>query len=303
MLLPALRRQSRVVRKGVCAATGLSATDTAKRFEFEYATTDAEQIVNDPAINTIFIATRHDLHARLTLAALRNGKAVFVEKPLAIREEELASLESMVREQACSLMVGYNRRFAPQVLHLARWMHAQPDPWIATYRINAGALPINHWYYDREQGGGRLIGEVCHFVDLLAFLFASSPTAVQTAVASVGRSRSAEENTVYTVHFWSGSVGQIIYSAGGDPSVAKERLEVIGNGSVATLDNFRHLWIVQNHKKRSWRSLVPDKGHRSCLQSFLDAVCAGSEMPISQSDLFRISHVCFELSRSLQQHS
>jgi predicted dehydrogenase/threonine dehydrogenase-like Zn-dependent dehydrogenase len=303
MLLPGLRRESQVVKKGICAATGLSVTDTAKRFQFQYATTDAEQIVNDPTINTVFIATRHNLHAPLALAALKNGKAVFVEKPLAIKEEELSSLESMARERKCALMVGYNRRFAPHVRQLARWMHTQPEPWIATYRVNAGSLPLNHWYYDPEQGGGRLLGEVCHFVDLLVFLFGSYPDAVQTAIASVGRSRPVEDNAVSTLHFDSGSLGQIIYSAEGDPTIPKERLEVIGNGSVATLDNFQRLSIVQNHKKRTWRSIVPDKGHQACLQSFLQAVYTGAEMPIALNDLFRVSHVCFQLTHSLQQQT
>jgi predicted dehydrogenase/threonine dehydrogenase-like Zn-dependent dehydrogenase len=301
MLLPVLKKEPHVVMKAVCAATGLSATHTANSFGFEYATTDADQVLSDAHINTLFVATRHDLHAPLTLAALKAGKAVFVEKPLAIREEDLLELESVCRHTQASLMVGYNRRFAPHVKHLAKWMHAQPGPWIATYRINAGALDLSHWHYDQAQGGGRLLSEVCHFVDLLTFLFGSYPQTVQAVAASNDGPRPAEDAAIYTLQCASGSVGQIIYTADGDPAVPKERLEVIGNGGVATLENFRKLTIVQNGRKITWRSIVPDKGHRAALRSFLHAVHNGVEMPIPLNDLFTVSHVCFQLSASLRQ--
>jgi len=303
MLLPTLQRDSRVTLKGVCAATGVSATDTAKRFGFKYATTDPDQILSDSEINTLVVATRNNLHAGLTMAALKAGKAVYVEKPLAIREEDLLELEDLCRHSQPSLMVGYNRRFAPHVESLARWMHAEPGPWIATYRINAGALPPNHWHYDPDQGGGRLLGEVCHFVDLLLFLFGSHPQAVQAMSASVGGPRPAEDVGVYTLQFASGSVGQIIYTADGDPAVAKERLEVLGNHGVATLENFQKLTIVQNGKKKTWRSLVPDKGHRAAVRGFLRAVSNGLEMPIPLKDQFTVSHVCFQLAASFRQRA
>jgi predicted dehydrogenase/threonine dehydrogenase-like Zn-dependent dehydrogenase len=300
MILPSLRREPNVTMVGICAATGLSSTDSGKRFGFEYATTDASEVLNDSRINAVIIATRHDLHAPLTQAALNAGKSVFVEKPLSIKEEDLEELQKIC-EQNSSLMVDYNRRFAPHVVELARWMHSQPGPWIATYRVNAGALPLNHWHYDTRQGGGRLLGEGCHFVDLLMFLFRSHPVSVRAQSAG-GKSTSgpAEDNAVYTLRFASGSVAQIIYSTEGDPSVPKERLEVIGNNAVATLENYRRLQIAQSGRKRTWRTLVPDKGHRASLQGFLNAVGSGTPMPIPLADLFTVSHVCFLLSHSLQ---
>jgi len=302
MLLPALRHEPEVAPVAICAATGVNATDAAKRFGFRYATTDAAQVLSDPEINTVIIATRHDLHAPLALAALQGGKAVYVEKPLALKEEQLQKLENVCRHPGAALMVGYNRRFAPHVQRLAKWMHSQPGPWIASYRVNAGALDSKHWYYDPEQGGGRLLGEVCHFVDLLVFLFRSYPRQVRAAAASAGNGFGrAEDAAVYTLQFESGSVGHITYTAHGDPSVPKERLEIIGNGRVATLDNFQRLTIVQNGKKRTWRSLLPDKGHRAALETFFRSVRTGGEMPIPLNDLFTVSHVCFQLGRSLQQ--
>ena len=301
VILPKLRRESGVSLVGVCAGTGLSATDTGKRFAFQYASTDSQRILDDPRINTVIIATRHDLHAPLTIAALRAGKSVLLEKPLAIKESDLSELEDVCSSGAARLMVGYNRRFSPMVVRLQRWMRSQPSPWIATYRVNAGQLPLNHWYYHKEQGGGRLLGEVCHFVDLFTFLFASTPRSVHAETANSGNSaRPSEDNAVYSLHFNSGSVAQIIYSSEGDPSVSKERLELVGNGAIATLDNFRRLEIVQNGKKRTWRAMAPDKGHHAELRAFLKAVREGSGMPIPINDSLMVSRVCFRLQDALK---
>jgi len=302
MLLPKLKKENNVELGGICTATGLSATDTAGRFGFQYATSAAKEILDDAKTNAVVIATRHDLHGPLALAALRKGKAVFVEKPLTLREEELAELESVTRQENASLMVGYNRRFAPHVVALARWMHSQPGSWIATYRVNAGRLPTNHWHRDPSQGGGRLLAEVCHFVDLLCFLFGSHPQQV-SAISAVpaGNDRPREEHAVYALNFSSGSLGQIVYTSEGDSSIAKERLEIVGNGGVAVLDNFRRLSIVQNHKKTVRRAFVPDKGHGACLHAFVQAILTGGAMPISLEDIFAVSRVCFQLKRSLQE--
>jgi predicted dehydrogenase/threonine dehydrogenase-like Zn-dependent dehydrogenase len=301
MILPHLRKNTNVSLIGVCAATGLSATDTGRRFGFQYATTDTTRILDDPQLNTVLIATRHNLHAPLAVSALRAGKSVFVEKPLTIKEADLNELEKQCGEGASSLMVGYNRRFAPMVLQLRRWMQSQSGPWIGTCRINAGRLPLNHWYYDPEQGGGRLLGEVCHFVDLFVFLFACQPVSVNVQSTNLqDAARPAEDNAIYTVCFASGSVAQIIYTAEGDSSVGKERLEIIGNGGIATLDNFRRLDIVQNGRKRTWRTLFPDKGHRAALTAFLKAARSGSEMPINLNGSFLVSRVCFRLRDALR---
>jgi predicted dehydrogenase/threonine dehydrogenase-like Zn-dependent dehydrogenase len=301
MLLPHLSRETKAQMVGICAATGISAKDTAGRFAFQYATCDPQEILGDPEINAVLIATPHNLHAPLTLAALGAGKRVFVEKPLALKPEQLAQIESICREENPSLMVGYNRRFAPQVQELARWMHPQSAPWIATYRVNAGRLPSESWYSDAEKGGGRLLGEVCHFVDTLIFLLGSYPVRVSAESGNSLRSgRPLDDHAVYTLSFQSGSVATIVYTAEGDTSIGKELLEVIGNDSIATLRDFRHLKIVQNRKKREWRSSLPDKGHKHEMQEFIKTAISGSNMPIHLADLFATSYVCFALRDALQ---
>ena len=299
-LLPNLHN-SRVDFVALCAAHGWSASESARRFGFRCATTNPDEIISDPNINAVVIATRHDLHATLATAALRAGKAVFVEKPLTIHEGDLAELEGVCLEQNSALMVGYNRRFAPHTLELARWMDSEPGPWVLTYRVNAGALPASHWYYDAETGGGRLVGEVCHFIDLVIRLVRQYPTrlaALSTCVA--GTLQQAEENAVYTLSFPGGSVAQVIYSAAGDSSVSKEKLEVIGCGGVAVLENFRRLEIVQNGKRRTWRSFSSDKGHKNELREFVNAIVGGCSMPIPFTDLKTVSQICFELQRALR---
>jgi predicted dehydrogenase/threonine dehydrogenase-like Zn-dependent dehydrogenase len=304
MFLPKLRKETNVVLGGICTATGLSATDTARRFGFQYATSDAAEILDDQNIDAIVIATRHDLHGPLAMASLRKGRSVFVEKPLTLREDELAEIETITGRENASLMVGYNRRFAPHVVALANWMHSQPGSWIATYRVNAGSLPANHWHRDPVQGGGRLLAEVCHFVDLLCFLFRSHPQRISAASAFPADSdRPREEHAVYTLGFGSGSLGQIVYTSEGDPSIPKERLEIVGNGGVAVLDNFRRLSIVQNHKKTVRRAFIPDKGHGACLKAFVQAALAGAAMPIPLEDIFAVSRACFQLKKSLRENS
>ena len=302
-LLPHLSREPKIRMMGICAATGISAKDTAKRFDFEYATCDPHEILSDRTINSVLIATPHNLHAPLAATALRAGKCVFVEKPLALEAAQLKELERICAEGNSGLMVGYNRRFAPHVRELARWMHSQPSTWVATYRVNAGRVPKDHWYRNPENGG-RLLGEVCHFVDLLIYLFACYPLRVSAESARAFTSKGPlEDNATYTLCFESGSIAHIVYSAEGDSSVGKEHLEIIGNGGVATLEDFRRLTIVQNGKKREWRSWRQDKGHKKEMHEFVQAATSGSAMPIPLADLWTTSYVCFTLRDALQERT
>jgi predicted dehydrogenase/threonine dehydrogenase-like Zn-dependent dehydrogenase len=304
MLLPALQKEPSVQLAGICAATGLSAADTGKRFGFQYATSDAAEVLNDAAIDSVLIATRHNLHGPLALAALRQGKAVYVEKPLTLSQQDLPEFEALGLRGDSALMVGYNRRFAPLVVDLKQWMGDQPGSWIATYRVNAGRLPASHWQQDPVQGGGRLLSEVCHFVDLFCYLFGAHP--VQSSAVSAapfGGRPSREEHAVYRLLFPNGSLAQIVYTSEGDSSVGKEDLELLGNGSIARFENFQKLTLIRNRKKATKRVLVPDKGHRQCLQAFLRAVKTGTPMPIPMADLLAVSRTCFELKASLQDAS
>ena len=210
------------------------------------------QLIQDPNLNTVVIATRHHLHARQVLAAIEAGKHVFCEKPLCLTEKELREI---VRAHVGGgsrnhgvLMVGFNRRFAPMVQRLKSFIADISEPLAMHYRINAGYLPPDHWINDREQGGGRILGEVCHFVDLLSFL-AASPI-VEVEGRAVGNSgRYSGDDVVVSLRFANGSQGTISYLANGDRSFSKERVEIFGGGSVAVLDDFRHLELVRHGRK------------------------------------------------------
>ena len=281
-LLPAMKGNSSTECVGVCAANGSHARHAAQKFGFGYCSTDEAEIVEDTAVNTVVIATRHHLHAGQVLATLRAGKHTFCEKPLCLREEELAEIV-----QACSghgplLMVGFNRRFAPLAVRMKEFMGSIHGPLAMHYRVNAGQVPPGHWTNDPEQGGGRILGEVCHFVDFLVFLAGALPVEVQLrdVSADVG------DNAILQLRFANGSQGTISYMTDGDRSYAKERVEAFGGGSVAVLEDFRRLDLVRHGRKQVFRSwLRQDKGHRAEWQAFADAVRVGTDAPIPFTEI------------------
>ncbi len=286
-LLPAMQSVSGLELVGVCTANGSHARHAAEKFGFRYCSTDDAKIIEDPAVNTVVIATRHNLHAAQVAAALRAGKHVFCEKPLCLTEGELAEIAEV--HSACEtrplLMVGFNRRFAPMIVRMKSFLAGINEPLALHYRVNAGYLPPDHWANDPEQGGGRIRGEVCHFVDLLAFLAASLPMEVQTrSLANAGQY--SDDNVIISLQFANGSQGTVSYLANGDRSYSKERVEVFGGGSAAVLDDFRSLDLVRHGRKQTFRSRFrQDKGHQGEWQAFASAIRNGGESPIRFSDI------------------
>jgi predicted dehydrogenase len=282
-LLPAMK-QAGVELVGVCAASGLHARHSGEKFGFRYSGTDGEKVVGDAAINTVVIATRNHLHAPQVLAALAAGKHVFCEKPLCLREEELAAIVRAAQGPAHgarpALMVGFNRRFAPMALRMKEFLRPIHEPLALHYRINAGYLPPDHWMNDPVQGGGRILGEVCHFVDFLMFLTGSLPVEVRTHSVT-GSARYSADNVVISLRCNDGSQGTVSYLANGDRSYSKERIEVFGGGAVAVLDDFRCLELVRQDRKQIVRSRFrQDKGHRGEWQAFTSALKSGMGAPI-----------------------
>lgn len=303
VLLPALARLPGVELRGVCTASGVRAHHAAKRFGFRYATTDEAALLADPAVTAVVVATRHHLHARQVLAALRAGKDVFVEKPLCLTAEELAEIaaELAARREATGrdplLQVGYNRRFAPMVGRLADHFAGAGEPLLLDCRVNAGYLPPEHWVHDPEQGGGRIVGEVCHFVDLLSHLAGGPPVRVAArALPDGGRYR--DDNLVATLEFAGGSLATLTYAANGDSALPKERLEVLGGGRAAVLDNFRRLDLYAGGRRRTVRSwLRQDKGHRGELAAFVAASREGSPPPIPLAELLAVTRATLAIRR------
>jgi predicted dehydrogenase len=288
-LVPAMKASANTTLVAVCAATGSHAHHVERKFGFRSCTTDEAQLIHDPGVNTVVIATRHHLHAKEVLGALAAGKHVFCEKPLCLSEEELGSIAGaylgIASAQRPVLMVGYNRRFAPMTTRMKSFLAPISEPLALQYRINAGHLPHDHWVNDREQGGGRILGEVCHFVDLLMFL-AGSPI-LEVEARPIGNSgRYSGDNLLVSLHFGNGSEGTISYLANGDRAFSKERIEVFGGASTAVLEDFRRLELLRDGRKETIHSRwSQDKGHRGEWDAFAQAVQQQSEAPISVDEL------------------
>ena len=267
-LLPAIRRVGGIQFIGIGSAAGRTAVHAGKRFQFGYAGTDIEKILGDPQINTLAILTRHDLHAQYVVAGLGAGKHVFCEKPLALNQEQLTQIEAAVASSPALLTVGFNRRFAPHAQRLKALLSTSTAPLAMHYRVNAGALPAAHWLHDPERGGGRIIGEACHFIDFLTYLCGFLPVNVSASgLPSTGDY--IEDNVMLTLTFEDGSVGTVSYLANGDRSLPKERFEVFQDGRVGIMDDFRRLeWIADGRKRTFKTRLRQDKGHQAEWEAF-----------------------------------
>ena len=271
---------------------GISGLHAGRKFGFDETTTDSNYLFGDAATDAVVISTRHDSHAQFVLQALAAGKHVFVEKPLCLTLEELAEIEAACHSKL--LMVGFNRRFAPQVIKIKTLLQAVHSPKALVITINAGALTADHWAQDMEVGGGRIIGEVCHFIVLLRHLVGKPITAWSRSDMS-----SATRDTVtFHLRFADGSIGTIHYFANGARSFPKERLEVFAAGGVLQLDNYRRLtgfgWPNFN-KMNLWRQ---DKGQQACVVAFLEAMREGGSSPIPISEILEVSRISIELAQS-----
>ena len=296
VLLPVLKKLD-VDFRGVATASSPSAQQTATRFGFAYAASDWRHIVNDPDISAVLIATRHDLHAEIAIAALQANKDVFVEKPLAMDEPSLQAVMNTWRSSNGKILqVGFNRRFAPTYRQLKAAFQRRRAPLVMAYRVNAGSVGAGSWVVDPRQGGGRLIGEVCHMVDLLLDLTSAQVTSVfaQPITANAG------DDVLLTLTFGDGSVGTIVYASGGDRSLPKEHLEVMGGGTAAVLDDFRSVRIHDHGRSHRGGSLLPqqDKGHRAELAAFLDASRWHQKSPLDPLQAEHVTRVTFAAAES-----
>lgn len=298
-LLPALKKVKDVELVGIASAGGLHAAHSGKKFGFRYVCSDDEQILNDPEINTVLILTRHDSHADLAVRALQAGKHVFVEKPLALNSEQLSVISNQLSVSSEQLlMVGFNRRFAPLAKSLSSFILPRTEPLYAHYRINAGYIPLNHWTHDPEQGGGRIIGEGCHFIDFLTFLAGSAPVSVSAATLPNG-GKYREDNVSMTFTFADGSVGVVDYLANGDKSFPKERAEVFCGGQIAVLDDFRILQTTKDGKKKESKLASQDKGHFNEMQALVSAI-RGGQPPIPYEQLIGVTKASFAAVEALR---
>jgi predicted dehydrogenase/NADPH:quinone reductase-like Zn-dependent oxidoreductase len=304
-ILPALARVRGVEMVLASATSGSHARHAAQKFGFRACTTNETELFNSPSVNTVVIATRHNLHAGQVISALNSGKHVFCEKPLCLNQPELREIVA-AHENSLSarrlLMVGFNRRFAPLAVRMKNFVREAGEPLALHYRVNAGFLAPDHWLNDPQEGGGRILGEVCHFVDFLCFLTSSEPVEVETRAlpdqASSNPGKYSNDNVMCSLRFADGSQGTISYLANGDKSYSKERIEIFGGGRVAMLEDFRRLELIHRGKKRVFRSLRQDKGHRGELEAFVSAIQTGSKSPIPFREIVTTMLATFALEES-----
>lgn len=302
VLLPALARSGAQCHTLV-TNNGASVVHYGKKFDFAKASTNIDELFENSEINTVVIATRHDSHAALTARALRSGRHVYVEKPLALTLEELAEVEGTYLESTRNgkspiLMVGFNRRFSPHVLLMKEALRQMEAPKSLTMLINAGTIPLKHWTQDPEVGGGRLIGEGCHFVDLARFLVGARIANVKASPMRDGSG--AQDTATISLEFEDGSLASIQYYANGNRSFPKERVEVFASGRILQLENFRKVSGFGWPSFRGRRTWTQDKGHTKCVEKFLQAVESGGPPPIPPEEIFEVSRVSIEVAAQLR---
>src|ERR1019366_4672893 len=272
VLLPLFKASVDVILRAVCTATGVKAQKAKEKFGFETCVTDWHAVIADTAINTVLIATRHDLHAPIVCEALRAGKTVFVEKPLCLSGEELDEIVKVMNQTGNTrLMVGFNRRFAP----FAAETRKLSGPLVMRYRVSVAPLPRGHWINNPDIGGGRILGEVCHFVDFLQFVAKSRPV-------SVFAQGFGADNVQVALRFADGSVGAVDYFSVADAALEKERFEAFGGGRHVVVTDFR------------------DKGQAAEIREFIAAVKTGGSMPMGLEEIVNSTRATLAVLQSMQ---
>lgn len=306
MLIPAFKAGGAQLHT-IATSGGINGVTHGEKAGFAKTTTDTSAMISDPEINTVAIVTRHNSHAHFVSESLNAGKNVFVEKPLAVTLEELAEVEATYYSKASTasapkLMVGFNRRFSPQVQKMKELLSSVKEPKSFMMTMNAGAIPADHWTQDNEVGGGRIIGEACHFIDLMRYLADSEIVSVQCRrMGDVDGVEITEDKAAIILGFADGSFGTIHYLANGAANFPKERVEVFAAGRVLQLDNFRKLkgfgWPGFS-KMNLWKQ---DKGQTGCAAAFLNAIETGKESPIPARELFEVARVTIEIAEQLRK--
>lgn len=300
ILIPAFKKAGANCT-AIVTSGGISAVHHGKKNGFRFASTDIEQALG-PSVDTVVIATQHNLHAQQTVIALKKGKHVFVEKPLALNHDDINMIEAAQKSAKTMLTVGYNRRFAPHIRKIKSLLDKKAMPKTFIMTMNAGEIPENHWTQNAEIGGGRIIGEACHYIDLMRYLSGSKIKSFHAV--KMGKNdfvKVTEDKTIISLTFEDGSVGSIHYLANGGKSFPKERIEIFCENAVLQLDNFRKL------RGFGWRGFAKmnlwsqDKGQRNCVHAFMKSVRDGGKNPIAQDEIFEVARVSVDIAEMLRK--
>jgi predicted dehydrogenase/threonine dehydrogenase-like Zn-dependent dehydrogenase len=280
----------------IATKSGHTAKNIANKFNFSSSTCNADDVIDDENTNVVFITTRHALHAEFVLKAIKNGKHVFVEKPLCLTREELEEIKTEYQKQNIHLMVGFNRRFAPLIAEQKKLIDSE-RPKAINYRINAGYIPADHWTQDRSVGGGRILGEVCHFIDLAMFIAGSLPESL--SANTMEDPQGLMDTLNVNIRFKNGSIANVSYFANGSKAMSKEYLEVFSNGISVVINDFKSMDIYGN-KKSNKKLLNQDKGHKLEIKTFLDSVKSGGATPISFEEIYYSTLMSFDIIDSIK---
>lgn len=297
-LLPTLKETAELI--AVANESGASAEDAKAKFGFAQATTSADAVIANASVNTVFIATRHNNHAELIAKSLKAGKHVFCEKPMALTYEEASQVAQAYGKNPQHLLIGFNRRFSPLVVKMKELFGEPHEPKLIFYRVNAGAIPASNWTQDEEIGGGRIIGEVCHFIDTAAYLANDTlPKSVVAKRISTDRADSVDKDTVsITVDYEDGTVATILYIANGSKDIPKEEIQVFASGRTAIMKNFTELEFYRGTGKPHVVS-GQGKGHKEEVLAFIDAIKSGKPSPIPFDSMLATTVVTFAILESL----
>lgn len=300
VLLPEFKRISGVSFRTICTTRGQTAEHGQQVFGFAQACTEIDEVLADPAINAVLIATRHSNHADLTARCLAAGKSVIVEKPLALDYQQVNQVIAARQHSTAFFTVGFNRRFAPMSRKAQALLARHNGPKMLVLRVNAGALPPESWLNTAEEGGGRILGEACHFVDLARMLVGAPIRSVQADAAAV--SHGACDDLTITLSFSDGSLATIVYTAQGDSSFSKERFECFAGGTAVVIDNFLSLSVTENGRTKVEKATMgQDKGHRAELEAFVGAVTTGGPAPVDEAELVETSRATIAILDSLRE--
>jgi len=297
VFLPALAKLKDIELVGIATTRGITSDHIASKFGFDYATSEYKELLSDQDIGSIFITTRHDLHSEMIIEALRAKKHVFVEKPLCLNRQQLKEIVAAYNDTNLTLMVGFNRRYSPHALDIKHFFGDMKTPYVINCRINAGFIDDSHWTHDSQIGGGRIIGEVCHFVDFLQYITGSRPVRVYAEGIKSTQKHKTDDNIITVVSLENGSVGTITYTSQGSKSYPREIIEMFQNESVYYLEDFRHAIKVKDGKRKKMSLGSQNMGYENELKQFL----SGSFSSAQTRDCFINALTVFTMQDSLHK--
>lgn len=301
-LLPALSGIKELSLRAICTANGIHAKALAEKSGAAYCASDYREVLKDEAIHAVLIGTRHQNHGQMVVEALRAGKHVFVEKPLCLSDEELEEIADVYEAKAregLQLMVGFNRRFSPHIDQARALFQGRKNPLVMLYRVNAGALPRDHWIQDPEVGGGRIVGEACHFIDCMQALCGAVPTSVHARRIEQHSSGITDDQSLLSLSFADGSIGTVVYTAGGDTALAKERFEAFGEGKALVIDDFIRTDFYAGGKQKTFKTGKQDKGFSAEMSCFVEAIQKGIP-PMSFEEIGAVTRATFRAVESFR---